>query len=108
MDTELIIVHYGLELLFTECSSVAGDDAVRLECEAQALICSDTLETILSNLPFHITTNIVSVCAMYMAVCSSLKPSLSLFMASLIPNANQLDYLLPQAWQTLCGVDIYF
>ncbi|OQD87920.1 hypothetical protein PENSOL_c075G11179 [Penicillium solitum] len=66
-DTELIIVHYGLELLFTECSSVAGDDAVKQEYEAQAFICSDSLETILSNLPFHITTNIVSVCAMYMA-----------------------------------------
>ncbi|CAI7565247.1 unnamed protein product [Penicillium crustosum] len=66
-DTELIIAHYGLELLFTECSSVTGDDAVKHEYEAQALICSDSLETILSNLPFHITTNIVSVCAMYMA-----------------------------------------
>lgn len=107
-DTELIIVHYGLELLFTECSSVTGEDAVKQEYEAQALICSDSLETILSNLPFHITTNIVSVCAMYMAVCSSLKSLLYLFMATLIPNANQTDYLLPQTWQTLRGVDVYF
>ncbi|CAI7606589.1 unnamed protein product [Penicillium viridicatum] len=59
-DTELIIVHYGLDLLFTECSSAAGDDTVNQEYEAQALIRSDSLETILSNLPFHITTNIVS------------------------------------------------
>ncbi|KAF4764121.1 hypothetical protein HAV15_001652 [Penicillium sp. str.  len=72
-DTELIIVHYGLELLFTECSSVTGEDAVKQEYEAQALICSDSLETILSNLPFHITTNIVSVCAMYMATIYCLK-----------------------------------
>ncbi|KAF7529807.1 hypothetical protein PCG10_006138 [Penicillium crustosum] len=72
-DTELIIAHYGLELLFTECSSVTGDDAVKHEYEAQALICSDSLETILSNLPFHITTNIVSVCAMYMATIYSLR-----------------------------------
>lgn len=72
-DTELIIVHYGLDLLFTECSSAAGDDAVKHEYKAQALICSDSLETILSNLPFHITTNIVSVCAVYMATIHCLK-----------------------------------
>ncbi|KOS46336.1 hypothetical protein ACN38_g2692 [Penicillium nordicum] len=72
-DMELIIVHYGLDLLFTECSSVTGNDAVKQEYEAQALICSDSLETILSSLPFHITTNIVSVCAMYMATTHCLK-----------------------------------
>ncbi|KAJ5955969.1 hypothetical protein N7501_010248 [Penicillium viridicatum] len=72
-DTELIIVHYGLDLLFTQCSSVAGDDTVNQEYQAQALICSDGLETIISNLPFHITTNIVSVCAMYMATIHCLK-----------------------------------
>ncbi|KAJ9492886.1 hypothetical protein VN97_g333 [Penicillium thymicola] len=72
-DMELIIVHYGLDLLFTECSSVAGGDAVKQEYEAQALICSDSLEAILSSLPFHITTDIVSVCAMYMATIYCLK-----------------------------------
>ncbi|CAG8892398.1 unnamed protein product [Penicillium egyptiacum] len=61
-DTELIIVHYGLYYLFTECSSAVEDDIVKQEYEAQALICRESLETILSNLPFHIITNIDSVC----------------------------------------------
>ncbi|CAP80742.1 Pc12g11150 [Penicillium rubens Wisconsin 54-1255] len=66
-DTELIIVHYGLYCLFTECSRVVEDGIVKQEYEAQATICKDSLETILSNLSFHIPTNIDSVCAMYMA-----------------------------------------
>ncbi|CAG7955618.1 unnamed protein product [Penicillium nalgiovense] len=66
-DTELIIVHYGLYCLFTECSRLVEDEIVKLEYETQATICKDSLETILSNLSFHTTTNIDSVCAMYMA-----------------------------------------
>ncbi|OQE29192.1 hypothetical protein PENFLA_c004G09775 [Penicillium flavigenum] len=66
-DTELIIVHYGLYCLFTECSRAVEDEIVKQEYEAQATICKDSLETILSNLSFHIPTNIDSVCAMYMA-----------------------------------------
>jgi hypothetical protein len=75
-DTELIIVHYGLYCLFTECSRAVEDETVKQEYEAQATICKDSLETILSNLSFHISTNIDSVCAMYMAVCLSLNVSL--------------------------------
>ncbi|KAJ6188326.1 hypothetical protein N7519_003234 [Penicillium mononematosum] len=66
-DTELIIVHYGLYCLFTECSRAVEDEIVKQEYEAQATICKESLETILSNLSFHIPTNIDSVGAMYMA-----------------------------------------
>ncbi|GFG03281.1 protein STB5 [Aspergillus udagawae] len=66
-DAELIIVHYGLYYLFTECANSAGDDITKEEYEAQALICRDSLETILSNLSFYVSTNTDSVCAMYMA-----------------------------------------
>jgi hypothetical protein len=66
---ELIIVHYGLNCLFTECATAAVDVMAKQDYEAQALICRDSLEMILSNLSFHITTNKDSVCAMYMAVC---------------------------------------
>ncbi|OJJ07901.1 hypothetical protein ASPVEDRAFT_89134 [Aspergillus versicolor CBS 583.65] len=66
-DMELIIVHYGLSWLFTECSNRAGDAAARREYEAQALTCRDSLETIISNLSIHTDTDIVSICAMYMA-----------------------------------------
>ncbi|KXG51557.1 Transcription factor [Penicillium griseofulvum] len=66
-DMELIIVHYGLNCLFTECATVAVDDIAKQDHETQALICRDSLEIILSNLSFHITTNKDSVCAMYMA-----------------------------------------
>ena len=82
-DIELIIAHYGLHCLFTSCSTTTGDDTVRQEYEAQAAICSDSLETILSNLSFHIITNIDSVCAMYMAVRPSINPSLSCSVAPL-------------------------
>ncbi|KAL5356636.1 fungal-specific transcription factor domain-containing protein [Aspergillus floccosus] len=66
-DMELVIVHYGLHLLFTECSGVLGDAIAKQEHEAQALICRNSLETILSNLPFHISTSLDSLRAMYMA-----------------------------------------
>ena len=76
-DTELIIVHYGLYCLFTECSRAVEDELIKQEYEAQATISKDSLEIILSNLSFHITTNIDSVCALYMAVRLSLNTSLS-------------------------------
>lgn len=79
---ELIIVLYGLYTLFIECASAAGDVAAKQEQEAQALICRDSLETILSNLSIHISEDIDSVCAMYLAVCCSLIFSVSLFLVS--------------------------
>ncbi|KAE8142333.1 hypothetical protein BDV38DRAFT_268035 [Aspergillus pseudotamarii] len=66
-DMELIIVHYVLSWLFTECSNSAGDEDVRRDYEMQALTCRGCLETIISNLSFHIDTHTDSIRAMYMA-----------------------------------------
>ncbi|KAJ0418637.1 hypothetical protein BJY00DRAFT_314788 [Aspergillus carlsbadensis] len=66
-DMELIIFHYVLYWLFTQCSIVAEDETVRPDYEAQAVISQGSLETILSNLSFHIETNFDSIRALYMA-----------------------------------------
>ncbi|UKZ97196.1 uncharacterized protein TrAFT101_011962 [Trichoderma asperellum] len=66
-DMELIIVHYGLYSLFTQCSIGADDEMLIQDYNVQATICKESLETILSNLSFHIDTNIDSICALYMA-----------------------------------------
>jgi hypothetical protein len=71
-DMELIIVHYVLYALFTQCSIGADDETLRQDYDVQAATCRESLETILSNLSFHIDTNIDSVCALYMAVRLSL------------------------------------
>ncbi|EHK19784.1 uncharacterized protein TRIVIDRAFT_224464 [Trichoderma virens Gv29-8] len=66
-DMELIIVHYVLSSLFTQCSMGADDETLRQDYDVQAETCRESLETILSSLSFHIDTNIDSVCALYMA-----------------------------------------
>lgn len=66
-DMELIIVHYVLYSLFTQCSIGTDDETLRQDYDVQATTCKDSLETILSNLPFHIDTNIDSISALYMA-----------------------------------------
>ncbi|KAL2839473.1 hypothetical protein BJX68DRAFT_198610 [Aspergillus pseudodeflectus] len=66
-DMELIIVHYVLYWLFTQCSIGAEDEAMKQDYETQAGICQGSLETILSNIPFHIDTNVDSIRALYMA-----------------------------------------
>jgi hypothetical protein len=68
---ELIIAHYVLYWLFTQCSIGAEDETVKRDYEAQAVIGQGSLETILSNLPFHIDTNADSIRALYLAVCQS-------------------------------------
>ncbi|GCB23320.1 putative transcriptional regulatory protein YJL206C [Aspergillus awamori] len=66
-DTELIIVHYVLYSLFTQCSISVDDETLRQDYDAQASTCRESLETILSSLSFHLDTNIDSICALYMA-----------------------------------------
>ncbi|KAF9889991.1 hypothetical protein FE257_006671 [Aspergillus nanangensis] len=66
-DMELIIVHYVLYSLFTQCSIGADDETLRQDYDVQAATCRESLETILSSLSFHIDTNIDSICALYMA-----------------------------------------
>ncbi|KAL4926794.1 putative C6 transcription factor [Aspergillus undulatus] len=66
-EAELIIVHYVLYWLFTECSNAAEEDGIKQDYEAQALTCRNSLEIVLSSLSIHIATNMDSVRAMYMA-----------------------------------------
>ncbi|KAL4935033.1 hypothetical protein BDV06DRAFT_229201 [Aspergillus oleicola] len=66
-EADLIIVHYVLYCLFTECSNVAEEDGIKQDYKAQALICRNSLEIVLSNLSIHIATNTDSIRAMYMA-----------------------------------------
>lgn len=67
-DMELIIVHYVLYSLFTQCSIIVDDETLREDYDAQASTCRESLETIISSLSFHVNTNIDSICALYMAV----------------------------------------
>jgi len=69
---ELIIVHYVLYSLFTQLSIGADDETLGQDYNVQAATCRESLEIILSSLSFHIDTNIDSICALYMAVRSSL------------------------------------
>ncbi|KAL4746137.1 hypothetical protein BDW72DRAFT_207613 [Aspergillus terricola var. indicus] len=64
-DMELIIVHYVLYSLFTQCSIGADDEKLKQGYGAQAATCRESLETILSSLSFHIDTNIDSIYALY-------------------------------------------
>ncbi|OJJ58392.1 hypothetical protein ASPSYDRAFT_90561 [Aspergillus sydowii CBS 593.65] len=66
-DMELIIVHYVLYSLFTQCSISVDDETLREDYDAQASTCRASLETIISSLSFHVNTNIDSICALYMA-----------------------------------------
>ncbi|KAH2079384.1 hypothetical protein KXW32_007328 [Aspergillus fumigatus] len=66
-DMELIIVHYVLYSLFTQCSIGADDETLKQDYDVQAATCRESLATILSSLSFHVDTNIDSVCALYMA-----------------------------------------
>ncbi|GLI75619.1 hypothetical protein PoHVEF18_003880 [Penicillium ochrochloron] len=68
MDADLIIVHSGLYWLFWECSGIMTEDELKQDFQAQALVCMQSLETVLSNLSFHVPMNIDYVYALYMAV----------------------------------------
>lgn len=70
-EMELVIVHYVLAWLFTGCANLTGGDPLlKQDYEVQALICRQSLETLLGSLSFHVATSLDAVCAMYMAVCS--------------------------------------
>ncbi|KAM5353373.1 hypothetical protein ACJ41O_000023 [Fusarium nematophilum] len=66
-DAELIIVHLGLYWLFYECSGVSTDVSTKHDYAAQACVCKNSLEIILSNLSFHAPATMDYVYAMYLA-----------------------------------------
>ncbi|KAJ3459660.1 hypothetical protein MRS44_015733 [Fusarium solani] len=67
-DAELIIVHLGLYWLFYECSGVSIDISTKHDYAAQASVCKNSLEIVLSNLSFHAPATVDYVHAMYVAM----------------------------------------
>ncbi|OJJ97781.1 hypothetical protein ASPACDRAFT_1858507 [Aspergillus aculeatus ATCC 16872] len=97
-EMELIIVHYVLAWLFTECANLTGGDPLlKQDYEVQALICRQSLETLLGSLSFHVATSLDAVCAMYMATIHCLqhgKPVTAwsfITRASLISQARRME-----------------
>ncbi|UPL00271.1 hypothetical protein LCI18_011205 [Fusarium solani-melongenae] len=66
-DAELILVHLGLHWLFYECSGVSTDLSTKHDYAAQASVCKNSLEIVLSNLSFHAPATVDYVHAMYVA-----------------------------------------
>ncbi|EEU41522.1 uncharacterized protein NECHADRAFT_11912, partial [Fusarium vanettenii 77-13-4] len=66
-DAELIIVHLGLYWLFYECSGISADISTKHDYAAQASVCKNSLEIVLSNLSFHAPATVDHVHAMYIA-----------------------------------------
>lgn len=67
-EADLVIVHCGLYWLFCECSKATSDEETKQDYDAQASLCKENLETVLSNLRFHQPTNMDFAYAMGMAV----------------------------------------
>ncbi|KAL6351933.1 hypothetical protein LRP88_14745 [Fusarium phalaenopsidis] len=66
-DAELVLVHLGLYWLFYECSGVSTDLSTKHDYAAQASVCKNSLEIVLSNLSFHAPATVDYVHAMYVA-----------------------------------------
>lgn len=67
-EADLIIFYLGLYWLFCECTNVVEDESLKKEYTAQSIICRDSLETVLSRLPFHMPATLEHVLALCMAV----------------------------------------
>ncbi|KAL2128638.1 hypothetical protein VTI74DRAFT_8911 [Chaetomium olivicolor] len=93
-DADLIIVHTGLHWLFSECSSIMVEDEAKQDFQVQALICMQSLETVLSCLSFHVPMTIDYVYAMYMATLYCLHRSKPFVAWNFISKAS----LMPRAW----------
>ncbi|KXH49002.1 fungal specific transcription factor [Colletotrichum salicis] len=63
-QADLIVVHVGLYWLFLECMYVTKEPETRHHFEAQAIISRNNLETILSQLPFHLPSTMEVTLAM--------------------------------------------
>ncbi|KAJ3466968.1 hypothetical protein MRS44_004532 [Fusarium solani] len=66
-EADLIIFYLGLYWLFCECTNVVEDESLKKEYTAQSIICRDSLETVLSRLPFHMPATLEHVLALCMA-----------------------------------------
>ncbi|PYH78788.1 hypothetical protein BO82DRAFT_341694 [Aspergillus uvarum CBS 121591] len=94
-DMELIIVHYVLAWLFAECANLKrGDLLLKQDYEAEALICRQSLETLLGSLSFHVATSLDAVCAMYMATIHCLQHGKPFTAWSFISKASLISQAL--------------
>ncbi|KAM6535521.1 hypothetical protein FALCPG4_005077 [Fusarium falciforme] len=66
-EADLIIFYLGLYWLFCECTNVVEDESLKKEYTEQSIICRDSLETVLSRLPFHMPATLEHVLALCMA-----------------------------------------
>ncbi|KAI5861123.1 fungal-specific transcription factor domain-containing protein [Durotheca rogersii] len=93
-DADLIIVHAGLYWLFCECSCVTAAEEAKQDLEAQALLCRENLETVLSMLPFHIPPTLDYAYAMSMASNYALQRCNFSLAWNFICSASRLSYSL--------------
>ncbi|WZH39116.1 putative fungal-specific transcription factor [Fusarium acuminatum] len=63
----LIIVNAGLYWMFQQCKHAVIESNKKADFEAQAIICRDNLETVLTNLPFHQPSKLETVSSLIMA-----------------------------------------
>ncbi|RAH73949.1 putative C6 transcription factor [Aspergillus aculeatinus CBS 121060] len=109
-EMELVIVHYVLAWLFTECANLTGGDLLlKQDYEVQALICRQSLETLLGSLSFHVATSLDAVCAMYMATIHCLQHGKPFTAWSFITRAALISQALglhsPHALIGLAGLE---
>ncbi|KAF7594200.1 hypothetical protein BBP40_009904 [Aspergillus hancockii] len=79
-DADMIIVNGGLYWLYCECAGYFEDQQITKDYMDQAMLCRDNLETVLSNLPYHMPVTLDVVLALNIATTYSLqmaKPSVA-------------------------------
>jgi hypothetical protein len=67
-NADMIIVNGGLYWLYCECANLFEDPQMTENYMSQAMQCRDNLETVLSNLPYHMPATLDAVLALNIAV----------------------------------------
>lgn len=83
-EADLIIFYLGLYWLFCECVNAVGDENLKKDYMTQSIICRDSLETVLSRLPFHMPATLEHVLALCMAVSYQHLPTSPLYSSALV------------------------
>ncbi|KAE8353699.1 hypothetical protein BDV28DRAFT_156789 [Aspergillus coremiiformis] len=89
-DADMIIVNGGLYWLYCECASLFEDQKIKENYMNQAMLCRDNLETVLSNLPFHMPVTVDVVFSMNIAATYCLQMARPSVAWSFITTASQL------------------
>ena len=98
-DADRIIVNAGLYWLFSEIAELIPDQQTKDDYSSHASQCRGNLETILSNLSFHIPVTIDYVLAMSVAV--------SPFSQATASTNLYKDHLLPTSGQTIPCMELH-